>query len=103
MDFLLSADSAGDKLVAMVVAILLFVAVMGVLLFAVDRPEERAVLGGVPGLRRPGRRCCCCTASSARRSSPSTSRSSTGRSENFVGFDNFVTLVTSNDLQTRAA
>jgi alpha-glucoside transport system permease protein len=40
MDFLLSADSAGDKLIAMVAAIILFVAVMGILLFAVDRPKN---------------------------------------------------------------
>jgi alpha-glucoside transport system permease protein len=40
MDFLLSTDSAADKLIAMVAAIILFVAVMGILLFAVDRPKN---------------------------------------------------------------
>ena len=39
-DWLLNADTAGHKLALMVVAILLFVVVMGAILFAVDRPKR---------------------------------------------------------------
>ena len=99
MDFLLSADTAVEKLVVMVVAIILFVAVMGVLLFAVDRPRNvpnwvafAAFLGPsflllAFGLIRP-----------ALITIYQSFFDRTGA--NFVGFDNFVTLFASNDLRT---
>ena len=40
MDFLLNATTTGEKLTVMVVAIVLFVAVMGLLLYAVDKPRN---------------------------------------------------------------
>ena len=40
MDWFINADTTGHKLALMVVAILLFVAVMGAILFAVDRPKK---------------------------------------------------------------
>ena len=39
-DFLLEADSPGHKFVVMVIAIVLFVVVMGAILLAVDRPKK---------------------------------------------------------------
>ncbi len=97
MDFLLNAGSAPEKLLVMVVAIVLFVAVMGVLLFAVDRPTNvpgwlvfAAFVGpsflllGF-GLIRPA---------------ILTIRDSffDRTSENFVGFDNFVAIFTTSSL-----
>ncbi|WP_166851293.1 carbohydrate ABC transporter permease [Isoptericola sp. BMS4] len=40
MTWLLAPDTTGEKLAAMVVAVLLFVVVMGVILYAVDRPKR---------------------------------------------------------------
>ena len=40
MDWFLDADTAGHKLALMVVAVVAFVVVMGVILFAVDRPRR---------------------------------------------------------------
>ncbi|MFC5381099.1 carbohydrate ABC transporter permease [Aquipuribacter nitratireducens] len=40
MDLLLNANSAGEKFTVMIIAILLFVAVMTIILFAVDRPRN---------------------------------------------------------------
>lgn len=98
MDFLLNADTAVEKLMVMVVAIALFVAVMGILLFAVDRPKN--VPGWVVfaafvgpsflllgyGLVRPALL---------------TIRDSffDRNAENFIGLDNFATLLSSNDLR----
>jgi alpha-glucoside transport system permease protein len=98
MDLLLSADTAVEKLIVMVVAILLFVAVMGILLFAVDRPKNipnwlvfTAFIGPafallIFGLIRP-----------AIITIYQSFFDRTGA--NFIGFDNFVTLFTSQDLR----
>lgn len=98
MDFLLDANTAGEKLTVMVVAIVLFVAVMGLLLFAVDRPKNvpgwlvfAAFVGPsalllVFGLIRP-----------AIITIYQSFFDRTGA--NFVGFDNFATLFTSSDQQ----
>ncbi|HCX85937.1 MAG TPA: ABC transporter permease [Micrococcales bacterium] len=40
MDWLLRPEAAGEKIVVMVIAILLFAAVMALILFAVDRPKR---------------------------------------------------------------
>ena len=99
MDFLLSADSTGDKLISMVAAIVLFVAVMGILLFAVDRPKNvpswvvfLAFVGPAGllllfGLIRP-----------AILTIYQSFFDRTG--DNFVGLDNFAQLVSTNSLRT---
>ena len=99
MDFLLSADSTGDKLISMVAAIVLFVAVMGILLFAVDRPKNvpswvvfLAFVGPAGllllfGLIRP-----------AVLTIYQSFFDRTG--DKFVGLDNFAQLVSTNSLRT---
>ncbi len=99
MDFLTNAGTAPEKLLVMVVAILIFVAVMGILLFAVDRPKNMpnwlafvAFVGPsaallIFGLIRP-----------ALITIYQSFFDRTG--DNFVGFGNFVDLFTSNDLRT---
>ena len=99
MDFLLSADSTGDKLISMVAAIVLFVAVMGILLFAVDRPKNvpswvvfLAFVGPAGllllfGLIRP-----------AILTIYQSFFDRTG--DTFVGLDNFAQLVSTNSLRT---
>ena len=99
MDFLLSADSTGDKLISMVAAIILFVAVMGILLFAVDRPKNvpswvvfLAFVGPAGllllfGLIRP-----------AILTIYQSFFDRTG--DKFVGLDNFAQLVSTNSLRT---
>ena len=99
MDFLLSADSTGDKLISMVAAIVLFVAVMGILLFAVDRPKNvpswvvfLAFVGPAGllllfGLIRP-----------AILTIYQSFFDRTG--DKFVGLDNFAQLVSTNSLRT---
>ena len=99
MDFLLSADSTSDKLIAMVAAIILFVAVMGILLFAVDRPRNvpswvvfvafvgPAGLLLIFGLIRPA--------------ILTIYQSFFNRNgSEFVGFDNFLQLVSTNSLRS---
>jgi alpha-glucoside transport system permease protein len=98
MDFLLATDSAGDKLIAMIAAIILFVAVMGILLFAVDRPKNvpswvvfMAFIGPaglllVFGLIRP-----------AVITIYQSFFDRTGK--NFVGLDNFAQLVSTTSLR----
>jgi len=99
MDFLLSADSTGDKIIAMLAAIILFVAVMGILLFAVDRPKNvpswvvfvafvgPAGLLLIFGLIRP-----------AVLTIYQSFFDRTG--DTFVGLDNFVQLVSTNSLRS---
>ena len=99
MDFLLSADSTGDKIIAMLAAIILFVAVMGILLFAVDRPRNvpswvvfvafvgPAGLLLIFGLIRPA--------------ILTIYQSFFNRNgSEFVGFDNFVQLVSTSSLRS---
>ena len=99
MDFLLSADSTGDKIIAMLAAIILFVAVMGILLFAVDRPKNvpswvvfAAFVGPaglllIFGLIRP-----------AVLTIYQSFFDRTG--DTFVGLDNFAQLVSTNSLRS---
>ena len=98
MDWLLHADTTTEKLLVMVVAILLFVVLMGVILFAVDRPKNPprwivtvgflgpAILLIVFGLVYPGLR---------------TIYSSffDRNGDNFVGFDNYVKAFTQDAFQ----
>jgi len=98
MDFLLSADSAGDKLLAMVVAISLFVAVMGILLFAVDRPKN--VPSWVVFLAFVGPAGALLVFGLIRPAIITIYQSFFDRTgANFVGFDNFAQLVSTNDLR----
>lgn len=98
MDWLLQANTTTEKLTLMVVAILMFVVVMGVILFAVDRPKRAprwaVVLGflGLPiillvfGLVYPGLK-----------TIYNSFFDKTGA--NFVGFDNYVTAFTQDAFQ----
>jgi alpha-glucoside transport system permease protein len=93
MDWLLGTDSPGQKLAVMGFAIALFVAVMAVILIAVDRPKRvprwlvvvafvgPAVLGLVVGLVYPG-------VTTIRNSFYNNNQSE------MVGFDNFVRIFT---------
>jgi alpha-glucoside transport system permease protein len=98
MDWFLVADTPGHKFALMVVAILLFVAVMGVILFGVDRikrlPVWVTVLGFLGptllfvafGLLYPGVRTIWTSLFDS-------------RSENYVGFDNYVRAFTEPQFQ----
>lgn len=99
MDLLLSADSTGDKLITMVAAIILFVAVMGVLLFAVDRP--RNVPSWVVFLAFVGPAALLLLWGLIRPAILTIYQSFFDRrGDEFVGLDNFVALATSNDLRS---
>ena len=99
MDFLLSADSTGDKLIAMVAAIILFVAVMGILLFAVDRP--RNVPSWVVFLAFVGPAGLLLLFGLIRPAILTIYQSFFNRNgSEFVGFDNFVQLVSTNSLRS---
>ena len=99
MDFLLSADSTGDKLIAMVAAIILFVAVMGILLFAVDRP--RNVPSWVVFLAFVGPAGLLLLFGLIRPAILTIYQSFFNRNgSEFVGFDNFLQLVSTNSLRS---
>ena len=99
MDFLLSADSTGDKLISMVAAIILFVAVMGILLFAVDRP--RNVPSWVVFLAFVGPAGLLLLFGLIRPAILTMYQSFFNRNgSEFVGFDNFVQLVSTNSLRS---
>lgn len=99
MDWLLEADTTGEKFAVMVIAILLFVVVMGLILFGVDRikrlPSWAVALGFLGptlifiafGLLYPGLR---------------TIRGSfyDNAGDAFVGFDNYVRAFTEDQFQT---
>ena len=99
MDWLLEADTTGEKFAVMVIAILLFVVVMGLILFGVDRikrlPSWAVALGFLGptlvfiafGLLYPGLR---------------TIRGSfyNNTGSEFVGFDNYVRAFTEDQFQT---
>lgn len=99
LDWLLRPDTTGEKLTLMVLAILLFVVVMGLILFGVDRikrlPVWAVALGFLGptllfltfGLLYPGLR---------------TIRGSfyDNKGDNFVGFDNYVKAFTEDQFQT---
>lgn len=99
MDWLLEADTTGEKFAVMVIAILLFVVVMGLILFGVDRikrlPSWAVALGFLGptlifiafGLLYPGLR---------------TIRGSfyNNTGDAFVGFDNYVRAFTEDQFQT---
>ena len=99
MDFLLSADSTGDKLISMLAAIILFVAVMGILLFAVDRP--RNVPSWVVFLAFVGPAGLLLIFGLIRPAILTIYQSFFNRNgSEFVGFDNFVQLVSTNSLRS---
>lgn len=98
MDWLLNADTTGEKFLVMLVAIGLFVVVMGAILFAVDRPKQVpqwvVAIGFVGpvllmltfGLIYPGVR--------------TFYESFFDRSgDNFIGFDNYATVFTQDEFQ----
>lgn len=99
MDWLLQPDTTGEKFTLMLIAILLFVAVMGLILFGVDRikrlPVWAVALGFLGptllfiafGLLYPGLR---------------TIRGSfyDNQGDTFVGFDNYVRAFTEDQFQT---
>lgn len=98
MDFLLEANTAVEKLTVMVIAILLFVAVMGILLFIVDRP--RNVPNWVAALVFVGPAILLLVFGLVRPALITIYQSFFDRNgENFVAFDNFAQLVSTPDLR----
>lgn len=98
MDFLLEANTAAEKLTVMVIAILLFVAVMGILLFIVDRP--RNVPNWVAALVFVGPAILLLVFGLVRPALITIYQSFFDRNgENFVAFDNFAQLVSTPDLR----
>jgi alpha-glucoside transport system permease protein len=98
MDFLLNANTAGEKLVVMVVAILLFVVVMSLLLFVVDRP--RNVPQWVAALAFAGPALALLIFGLVRPAVITIYQSFFDRTAtNFVGFQNFAQLVSTPDLR----
>ena len=98
MDFLLSADTTVEKLTVMVLAIALFVAVMGILLFAVDRPKN--VPSWVVFLAFVGPSVALLTYGLIRPAVLTIWQSFFDRTgESFIGFGNFATLLSSTDLR----
>ncbi|WP_225215232.1 carbohydrate ABC transporter permease [Cellulomonas avistercoris] len=99
VDWLLQPDTTAEKLTLMVLAILLFVVVMGAILLGIDRlrraPTWLVVLGFLGptvlflafGLLYPGLRTV-------------WSSFHDGRGRNFVGLDNYVTAFTQDQFQT---
>jgi alpha-glucoside transport system permease protein len=98
MDFLLEANTTAEKLTVMVIAILLFVAVMGILLFIVDRP--RNVPNWVAALVFVGPAILLLVFGLVRPAIITIYQSFFDRNgENFIGFDNFTQLVSTPDLR----
>ncbi len=98
MDFLLNANSAGEKIVVMLIAIALFVAVMGIILFAVDKP--RNVPGWLAAVAFLGPTVVLIGFGLVRPALITIYQSFFDRtSESFVGFDNFAQLFASQDLR----
>jgi len=98
MDFLLNADSAGEKILVMLIAIALFVAVMALVLYAVDRP--RHVPGWLAAVGFLGPTVLLIGFGLVRPAIITIYQSFFDRtSENFVGFDNFAQLFASQDLR----
>ena len=98
MDWLLNADTAGEKIVVMLLAIALFVVVMGILLFAVDRPKN--VPGWVVALAFLGPSLALIIFGLIRPAVLTLYQSFFGRTtDEFVGFDNFQQLLTTADLR----
>ena len=98
MDFLLSADTAVEKLMVMVVAIVLFVAVMAILLFAVDKPKN--VPGWLVGLAFLGPAVALIVFGLVRPAIITMYQSLFDRNaESFIGLDNFAQLLNTPDLR----
>ncbi len=98
MDFLLNASTPLEKLTVMVIAILLFVAFMTILLFAVDRP--RNVKNWVAALAFVGPAAALLLFGLVRPAVLTAYESFFNRNgTEFVGFDNFVQLVSTPSLR----
>lgn len=98
MDFLLNADTAAEKLTVMVIAIALFVGVMAILLFIVDRP--RNVPGWAAALVFVGPALLLLGYGLVRPAIITAYQSFFNRNgSEFVGFDNFAQLLSTPDLR----
>ena len=98
MDWLLNADTAGEKLLVMVAAMALFVVVMAVLLFAVDRPKN--IPGWGVALAFLGPAVALIIFGLIRPMIITIYQSFLDRNaENFIGVDNFAQLLTTPDLR----
>ena len=78
MDWLLAPQSIFEKFLGMFIAIILFVAIMSLILWIIDRPKIPELVGG-RGLPRPGDHRACRSACSTRRSARLTGRSRSAR------------------------
>ncbi|WP_336924013.1 carbohydrate ABC transporter permease [Aquipuribacter sp. SD81] len=98
MDVLLNANTAPEKLLVMVVAIAIFVAVMALLLFLVDRPKNIPNWLVFLGFFGPG--ALLIIFGLVRPAIITIYQSFFNRTgDEFIGFANFVTLFTDNDLR----
>lgn len=98
MDWLLAASTTSEKLLVMVFAIVVFVAVMGAILFAVDRPQRVPTPVVVAGFLGPALLMIAFgLIYPAGRTIYSSFLDRTGST--FIGLDNYATILTGNELQ----